>query len=86
MRLYNKSKRTYRHGGIKLLPGQNVEVKDSAIAKILLKTGEIVEYVSPKEAKAKEEAAAKKQEKLEKENAQLKAEIEKLNKAAADKK
>ena len=85
MRLYNKSKRTYQHGEYKLLPGQNIEVKDNAIAKILLKTGEIVEYVSPKEAKAKEEAAAQKQAELEGENAKLKAELEKLKKAAEKK-
>ena len=44
------------------------------IAKLWLKTGEVVEYVKPEEAKAK-------QAKLEEENAKLKAELEVLKKA-----
>lgn len=83
MRLYNKSSRMYQHTyfdkenkfhAINLMPKTDAEIPDD-IAKAWLKTGEIVEYVKPEEAKAK-------QAKLEDENAKLKAEIEKLKKQA----
>lgn len=82
MRVYNKSSRTYQHSEmdeknelkiINLLPKTDAEVPDD-IAKLWLKTGEVVEYVKPEEAKAK-------QAELEKENAKLKAELEALKKA-----
>lgn len=82
MRVYNKSSRTYQHSEmdeknklkiINLLPKTDAEVPDD-IAKLWLKTGEVVEYVKPEEAKAK-------QAELEEENAKLKAELEALKKA-----
>ena len=82
MRIYNKSSRTYQHTEfdtnnnlvvIEIKPKTNAEIPDK-IAKIWLKTGDIVEYVEPKEAKAV-------QAKLEEENKKLKAELEALKKA-----
>ena len=69
MKVQNKSKRAYQHGEFKLLPGSILEVSEE-VAAIWLKTGEVVEYVAPAEAKA-----------IEAENAKLKAEIEELKKA-----
>ena len=66
MRLYNKSKRIYQHSFynkqnklevLNLKPGQNAEIP-TEVAKLWLATGDIVEYVDPKEAKAKETKAA----------------------------
>ena len=85
MRVYNKSSRKYQHSEfnkdnklvtIELLPKTDAEIPDE-IAKKWLKTGEVVEYVKPEEAKAK-------QAELEDENAKLKAEIEKLKKQATN--
>lgn len=85
MRLYNKSERTYQHSYfdnknqlvvLNLYPKTNNEIPDD-IAKLWLATGEVVEYVDPQEAKAKQEKAAKKQAELETENEKLKAELEK---------
>ena len=77
MRVYNKSSRMYQHeqdGKTYYLPPKtDIEVPDK-IAKLWLKTGEVVEYVKPEEAKAKQAA-------LEEENAKLKAELEALKKA-----
>lgn len=82
MRVYNKSSRIYQHTyfdeknvfhAINLNPKTDAEIPDD-IAKAWLKTGEVVEYVKPEEAKAKEAA-------LEEENAKLKAELEALKKA-----
>lgn len=82
MRVYNKSSRMYQHTyfddknvfhTINLRPKTDAEIPDD-IAKKWLKTGEVVEYVKPEEAKAKEAA-------LEEENAKLKAELEALKKA-----
>lgn len=84
MRLYNKSSRMYQHTyfdeknvfhAINLMPKTDAEIPDD-IAKAWLKTGEVVEYVEPAEAKAK-------QAELEDENAKLKAEIAKLKKQTA---
>ena len=76
MRVYNKSSRMYQHEheGITycLNPKTNIEVPDT-VAKLWLKTGEVVEYVKPEEAKAA-------QAKLEEENKKLKAELEALKK------
>lgn len=85
MRVYNKSQRMYQHGEYKLSPGANLEVPKN-VADLWLSTGEIVEYIDPKEAKAKEEKALKEKEALEKENADLKAKLAKLEKEAAAKK
>ena len=77
MRVYNKSSRMYQHEHdgktYCLKPKTDIEVPDK-IAKLWLKTGEVVEYVKPEEAKAA-------QAKLEEENAKLKAELEALKKA-----
>lgn len=82
MRVYNKSSRMYQHSEmdkknklvvINLPPKTDAEIPDN-IAKLWLKTGEVVEYVKPEEAKAV-------QAKLEEENAKLKAELEALKKA-----
>lgn len=86
MRVYNKSSRTYQHSEmdknnklvvINLHPKTNAEIPDD-IAKKWLKTGEVVEYVKPEDAKAI-------QAELEAENAKLKAEIEALKKVKAEK-
>ena len=81
MRVYNKSSRIYHHTEMdknnKLItinfnPKTDAEIPDK-IAKLWLKTGEVVKYVKPEEAEAKEAA-------LEEENAKLKAELEALKK------
>lgn len=58
---------------INLNPKTDAEIPDD-IAEKWLKTGEVIEYVKPEEAKAKEAALAE-------ENAKLKAELEALKKA-----
>jgi len=60
----------YQHGGYNLPAGKNIEVTED-VAKIWLATGDVVEYVDPAEAKAKESE-------LEAENAALKARIAEL--------
>lgn len=84
MRVYNKSKRRFQHTlkGVdyNLKPKSDIVVPDE-VAEIWLATGEVVEYVAPGEAKKAQEAAAKKQARLEAENKKLKAELEKLKKA-----
>lgn len=67
----------YEHGEYKLAPGSDIKVPDE-VAEIWLATGDIVEYVDPTEAKAKENKAADEMAKLKKENKTLKAELEKL--------
>lgn len=75
----------YQHGEYQLPVGANLEVPKE-VADLWLSTGEIVEYVDPKEAKAKEEKAQKEKEALEKENADLKAKLAELEKEAKAKK
>ena len=58
---------------INLNPKTDAEIPDDIAVK-WLRTGEVVEYVKPEEAKAKEAA-------LVEENAKLKAELEALKKA-----
>ena len=78
MKLHNKAKHAFQHSipdeieGVKIIEIGAGEIKDipDDIAKVWLKTGEVVEFVEPKEAKA-----------LEDENAKLKAELENLKKA-----
>ncbi len=86
MRLYNKSKRTYQHSFynkenklevLNLKPGQNVEIP-ADVAKLWLETGDVVEYVDPKEAKVKEAKAEGEKKALQKENEDLKAKIAQL--------
>lgn len=82
MKLHNKAKHAFQHSiadeieGVKIIEIGAGEVKDipEDIAEIWLKTGEVVEFVEPKEAKA-----------LENENAKLKAELEAIKKAAPKK-
>lgn len=84
MRVYNKSSRKYQHSEfdkdnklitIELPPKTDAEIPDK-IAKKWLKTGEVIEYVKPEDAKAK-------QAELEEEIAKLKAENEKLKASQA---
>lgn len=84
MRVYNKSSRKYQHSEfdeknklvtIELPPKTDAEIPDE-IAKKWLATGEVVEYVKPEDAKAK-------QAELEAEIAKLKAENEKLKASQA---
>lgn len=84
MRLENKSERTLQHHYydkenklqlVNLLPNQNADIPDD-VARIWLNIKGVVEYKDPAEAKAEKKA-------LEDENAKLKAEIEKLKKAAS---
>lgn len=84
MRVYNKSSRKYQHSEfneknklvtIELPPKTDAEIPDE-IAKKWLATGEVVEYVKPEDAKAK-------QAELEEEIAKLKAENEKLKASQA---
>lgn len=82
MKLHNKAKHAFQHSiadeieGVKIIEIGAGEVKDipEDIAKIWLKTGEVVEFIEPKEAKA-----------LENENAKLKAELEAIKKTAPKK-
>lgn len=75
MKLHNKAKHAFQHSiydtkeGVKIIEIGAGEIKNipNDIAEIWLKTGEVVEFVEPKQAKA-----------LEDENAKLKAELEKL--------
>lgn len=86
MRLENKSERTFQHSYfdkdnklviLDLKPRENKEIPDE-IAAIWLATKEVIEYIDPAVAKAQKKV-------LEDENAKLKAEIEKLKKAAEPK-
>ena len=86
MRLYNKSKRIYQHSFynkenklevLNLKPGQNADIP-ADVAKLWLETGDVVEYVDPKEAKAKEAKAEGEKKALQKENEDLKAKIAQL--------
>lgn len=75
MKVHNKAKHAFQHSiadeieGVKIIEIGANEVKEipDDIAKIWIKTGEVVEFVDPKEAKE-----------LEDENAKLKAELVKL--------
>ena len=84
MRVYNKSSRMYQHEHDSktycLKPKTDIEVPDK-IAKLWLKTGEVVEYVKPEEAKAAQAKLEEAKAELEAENAKLKAELEALKKA-----
>ena len=75
MKVHNKAKHPFQHSipdeiqGVKIIEIGADEIKEipDEIAKIWIKTGEVVEFIEPKQAKA-----------LEDENAKLKAELEKL--------
>lgn len=89
----NNSRTTYYHsekvkdskGKIKLknyvVEALGIAEVPEAVAKIWFKTGNVVEYVAPEDARKAQEEAAKKQAELEAENEKLKAELEKLKKA-----
>lgn len=83
MKLQNKSKRSYVHSYLdknyklvllQLKPNEIKEIPND-IAKVWLKSGEVVQFVAPQEVKN-----------LEDENAKLKAELEALKKAQPEKK
>ena len=76
MKVHNKSRRTYQHselkeGKIRIIDIKPDEIKDvpDSIAKVWLKTGDVIEYADPKE-----------QAQLQNENEKLKAEIAALKK------
>lgn len=76
MKVHNKSRRTYQHselkeGQIRIIDIKPDEIKDvpDSIAKVWLKTGDVIEYADPKE-----------QAQLQNENEKLKAEIAALKK------
>lgn len=80
MKIVNKSKCPFQHSFmdakhqlkiVEIQPGEVKEVEDK-IAQIWLKTGKVVEYVEPKEAKEKENELLAQIEKLKAENAKLK--------------
>lgn len=88
MRVYNKSSRKYQHSEfnkenklvtIELPPKTNAEIPDE-IAQKWLKTGEVVEYVKPEDAKAKQAELEAEIAKLKAENKALKAEKSKDDK------
>lgn len=80
MKVQNKSKYAFQHTvlderkHVNLLVIAPGEVKDipKDVAEVWLKTGAVVEYIAPVEAKAKEKELLQKIEQLEKENAALK--------------
>ena len=83
MKVHNKSRRTYQHselnaeGKIRIIDIKPDEIKEvpEKIAKVWLKTGDVIEYADPKE-----------QAQLQDENAKLKAEIAALKTEKAPKK
>lgn len=88
MRLENVSKRCYQHSVLdekkrvvilNLMPGENKEIPDE-VAKQWLKGGEVRIYVSPEEAKAKEEELKEENLKLKRELALAKARATKAKK------
>ena len=88
MIVYNKSSRKYQHSEfnkenklvtIELLPKTDAEIPDE-IAEKWLKTGEVVEYVKPEDAKAKQAELEAEIAKLKAENEALKAEKSKDDK------
>ena len=85
MKLHNKSTHPFQHSyfdkkmdlvSIEIKAGEIKEIDDE-IAKKWLKTGEVVEFVEPKEAKEEKDKLLKEIEKLKAENAKLKAKEEK---------
>ena len=80
MKLHNKSNHPFQHSyldekmklvSVEIKAGEIKEISDN-IAKIWLKTGEVVEFVAPEDLKAKEEELNKKIKKLRSRNAKLK--------------
>lgn len=81
MKLHNKSNYPLQHSyldekmhlvSVDIKAGEIKEIDDE-IAKVWLKTGAVVEFVAPEEAKEKEEKLNKEIEKLKAENAKLKS-------------
>lgn len=86
MKLHNKSSHPYQHSYldekmelvlIELKAGEVKEIEDEKIINAWLKTGDIVEFVAPEEAKAKEDKLLKEIEQLKAENAKLKTKEDK---------
>ena len=80
MKLHNKSKHTFQHSyfddkmelvKVEIGVGEVKDIDDD-IAKIWLKTGEVVEFVAPEEAKEEKDELLKEIEKLKAENKKLK--------------
>lgn len=92
MKLHNKSTHTFQHSKydknfklrvIEIKAGEVKEIDDD-IAKIWLKNKKVVEYVEPKEAKAKEADLLKEIERLKAENAKLKGDKDDNSKEAPE--
>lgn len=98
IKVKNNSKHLYSHSVKETNKDGKVTIKDyflqpqgvldvpEEVAKIWFKTNDIVEFVEPEEAKAKEKKIQKEKEALEKENASLKAKITALEEAKAKEK
>ena len=80
MKLHNKSKHIFQHSyfddkmelvKVEIGVGEVKDIDDD-IAKIWLKTGEVVEFVAPEEAKEEKDELLKEIEKLKAENKKLK--------------
>lgn len=80
MKIHNKSKHPFQHSYydkkmvlhiVEIGAGEIKEIEDD-IAKVWLKTGEVVEFVAPEEAKEEKDELLKEIEKLKAENAKLK--------------
>jgi hypothetical protein len=80
MKVQNKANHPFQHSYldekkqlviVEINAGEIKEIQDD-IAKLWLRTGEVVEFVAPEDLKAKEAELNKKIEKLEAENAKLK--------------
>lgn len=85
MKLHNKSSHPFQHSyfdenkdlvSIEIKAGEIKEIDDK-IAKVWLKTGKVVEFVEPQEAKEEKDELLKEIEKLKAENAKLKAKDDK---------
>lgn len=91
MKIQNLSKHPFQHSyldksmklvSVEIQPGEVKDIEDK-IAKVWLKTGDVVEFVAPEDLKAKEEKLNKEIEKLKAENAKLKEEKPKTAKPKA---
>lgn len=85
MKLHNKSSHPFQHSyfdknmdlvSIEIKAGEIKEIDDK-IAKVWLKTGNVVEFVEPQEAKEEKDELLKEIEKLKAENAKLKSKDDK---------
>lgn len=94
MKLHNKSSHPFQHSyfdknmdliSIEINAGEIKDIDDE-IAKIWLKTGQVVEFVEPQEAKEEKNELLKEIEKLKAENEELKTKEEKPKTKAKGKK